>query len=83
MDTTPVGLVDAGAANAAVKPSKALAGQDDLATRKGEWKYENPGQAGPGKVIEEKSRAGDPSNSDADEREPEILVTPAMGALTI
>ncbi|MBD3663568.1 endonuclease [Sulfitobacter sp. TSTF-M16] len=79
VDTTPVGLVDAGAANAAVKPSKALAGQDDLATRKGEWKYENPGQAGPGKVIEEKSRAGDPSNSDADEREPEILVTPRDG----
>lgn len=47
-EPTPAPVAEAAQADAdatRVKPSKALAGQDDLASRKGSWKYETPSAA--------------------------------------
>ncbi|MEW9919155.1 hypothetical protein AB2B41_06050 [Marimonas sp. MJW-29] len=78
------------AAESPVKPSKPLAGQAELASRKGDWKYEG-GDKGAEVKKEKAIPAGEtaapavtpkPSSADVEERKPATLYTspPAEGA---
>ncbi|WP_146344762.1 NADH-quinone oxidoreductase subunit E [Falsiphaeobacter marinintestinus] len=70
-----------------IKPSTALAGQDELSSRKGTWKYEAPVAAAPAKAKPAtpakpaaSAKAADPADtSDVQEQQPLTLTAPRDG----